>query len=322
MALMAVMAGVFLALETLTHLWSWVLLRFITGWAIAAIYATVEGWLAESAEPINLGRLFSTYVIVTLVGIGAGQMLLGVLPAQHLFTAGAVLMLLGVIPVGLFCPERTLDIPDSRFDWQAIRKISPVATLGVAITGMITGCIWTLAPLMGDSRGLSYAEIALMMNAIVLGGVLFQYAFGALSDIWNRRSTIALICIAGMTVSITGWILPTLPTHFFLALMLCYGGCALSLYGVCASEGQSTTRLTRVETASTLLLVHGLGSVFGPLLAGLTSSFTNQPVLLVSATAFSALCLSAVAIQPKTSAEVLPLEKPKTIDAESLQEAA
>ena len=97
MTLMVIMAGILLALEKQQSLWLWLVLRFVTGWSIAAIYATFEAWMSETTEAPRLGRMFSIYVVVTLVGMALGQTLLGLIPASSLFTVGAVLMLIAVV---------------------------------------------------------------------------------------------------------------------------------------------------------------------------------------------------------------------------------
>jgi len=176
--------------------------------------------------------------------------------------------------------------------------------------------------LMGLARGFSFTDIAFMMNAIILGGVALQLPFGHLSDRWSRHGTITLICLVGLISSAAAFIFPGLHQLPFLFLMLCFGGCALSLYSVCASTGQATTRLARVETASCLLLVHGLGSVIGPLLAAYVGMFTSQAVFLVSLMVFATLAVAALALKPATGAEVHTLSLVKNDDILSLSEAA
>ena len=175
-------ACVLLLLETTTSLLLWILLRFITGWCLAAIYATTESWLNDHSENQNRGRILSIYVVVTLVGMSLGQMLLGLIPMEDLFMSGALIMLIAILPIGLFCEESRVAITGVSPSLSRLKELSGLAIAGVLIGGVVTGNIWTLAPVMGEARGLSNSGIGIMMNAIILGGALLQLPIGLASD--------------------------------------------------------------------------------------------------------------------------------------------
>lgn len=308
MTLMSAMAGILLALEMTQNFWLWMLLRFMTGCAIAALYATIEGWIAEQADTTRLTRMFSLYVVVTLVGLAAGQVLLGTVPQEYLFAAAAILMLGAIIPIGIFCPEHQMNIAPLRLSLDTLRNIPFLALLGIGLSGVITGCIWTMAPLAGEFRGLDLAQIAMMMNAIVIGGALMQLPLGNLSDRWHRNGTIALISLAGFSASTAAYYFTATGLGALLLMMFCFGGCALSLYGICASAGQAGTKLTRIETSAALLLTNGVGAVIGPALAGLAARYTDQGIFVVSGAAFAVLAVAALSARPPQVAEVIHLD--------------
>ena len=308
MTLMSAMAGILLALEMTQNFWLWMLLRFMTGCAIAALYATIEGWIAEQAHTAQLTRMFSMYVVVTLVGLSAGQVLLGTVPREYLFAVATILMLSAIVPVGIFCPEHQMNIAPLRLSLSTLRNIPFLALLGIGLSGVITGCIWTMAPLAGEFRGLSLAEIAMMMNAIVIGGALMQVPLGSLSDRWHHRGTVVLITVVGLSACATAYHFKAAGLGAFLLVMFCFGGSALSLYGICTSAGQAGSKLTRIETSSALLLINGVGAVIGPALAGLAARFTDQGIFVISGVAFAMLAIAALSTRPKKVAEIIQLD--------------
>jgi MFS family permease len=58
--------------------WSWILLRGITGFSLAGIYAVVEGYLQASAENRFRGRLLAAYSVMQYTGWAAGGQLIRV----------------------------------------------------------------------------------------------------------------------------------------------------------------------------------------------------------------------------------------------------
>jgi MFS family permease len=295
--LSAIAAAVLMVLEMSDNLLVWCALRFVTGWSLAAIYATTEGWLNDHVEDQRRGRLLSIYIIVTLAGIAAGQMLLSLLPSEILFRAGALLMLLAILPVGLFCPETPIQATRIRFSPGMLKQVPAIASWGVLLGGITTGCIWTLAPLTGSNRGLDYAEIGWMMNAIIIGGAVAQFPLGLLSDNWNQAKTILATSIAG----VIGCLLIPLIAEgelllFNLAMML-FGGATLTLYALSTAIGQQASLLSRVETASILLLLNGIGSIAGPVIAGLIDNFTSYPVFVTCGLALTGIAIVSITLK-------------------------
>ncbi|MFV1992252.1 MAG: MFS transporter, partial [Acidimicrobiales bacterium] len=57
---------------------TWGLLRLVFGLCMSGLYVTVESWLNERASNETRGRLLSVYMLVVTLGLGAGQLMLGV----------------------------------------------------------------------------------------------------------------------------------------------------------------------------------------------------------------------------------------------------
>lgn len=302
-------AAILLLLQVLQDPVIWMALRFLTGWCLATIYATTEGWLNDHAEPHNRGRMMGFYVTTTLVGMALGQSLLALVDLNQLFTLGAVVMILAVVPVGLFCEERVVEIRSVRFRPEMLSQMPIMATAGVFLGGVVTGGIWTLAPLMVESKGYSQAMIAVVMNAIVLGGAMSQLPLGAASDRFGRRSMVIFCGIAGSVTSLGLIFQPFDSVVIFVVGMFLFGGAALALYTLCASEAQDNTPFSRVETASLLLLLNGCGSMIGPILIGALSTWFDDALLMISV--LMMILIVGVAVRARhEKADVLNFERP------------
>ncbi|MGB5626913.1 MAG: MFS transporter, partial [Woeseiaceae bacterium] len=53
----------------------WGSLRMLTGFCFAVLYVVIESWLNERASNENRGIIFSTYAMITLTVMAAGQMM-------------------------------------------------------------------------------------------------------------------------------------------------------------------------------------------------------------------------------------------------------
>ncbi|MBT5723451.1 MAG: MFS transporter, partial [Gammaproteobacteria bacterium] len=147
-------AASLLMLEAIQLFPVWILLRLANGWCLAAIYTTAESWLNEHALDHQRARLTAIYVTVTLIAIASGQVLYGLLPANMLFTGAAVMMMLALIPVGLFCGDQPMALKQRKFRTGSIYALPPIARAGSFLSGVVTGSLWTMAPLIAGKNSL------------------------------------------------------------------------------------------------------------------------------------------------------------------------
>lgn len=90
-------------------------LRMLTGFCIAVLYVAIESWLNERTSNENRGIIFSTYAMITLTVMAAGQMvtLLYEPNGLQLFVIATVLVSIGAMPVALSIsptPEQPLAV--------------------------------------------------------------------------------------------------------------------------------------------------------------------------------------------------------------------
>ncbi|MEJ6704799.1 MAG: MFS transporter [Pseudomonadales bacterium] len=274
-------AATLLILEFSPYLWAWLLLRFITGCCLACMYTVVESWINEFGSNAHRGRLISIYIITTLVGIGIGQQMLGLMELLPLFRIGAIVMLLALLPMGLSLVEQPMMLETESPSLTMVSTLPIIASAGMVLGGIVTGSIWTLAPLVAQNSGLTPVEIGFMMNAVVVGGALAQLPLGWLSDKFNRATTMNVIAI--FTVILCGIAL-TRPQEGMALIMLMFflGGTSLSIYGICVSEANDKSELNRIQIATILLLLNSAGSIIGPIATGLVAIHSDKALFIVT----------------------------------------
>jgi MFS family permease len=252
---------------------AWFGARAITGLSMAILYMTIESWLNDRARNETRGRLLSLYVAVNLSALLAGQWLLLIADPSsfELFSVGAMLYCLCVIPIGLTrLPAPSLQ-PTPRLDIPRLLMISPVGAAGCMTVGLANGAFWTLAPIYAQSLNFSTRQLALFMSVFIAGGALVQLPLGRISDGTDRRWIIAGTCtvasFCGIVLGVLGWLLVRVPNIFY-AVVFALGAAMLPLYSL--SIAHANDRLPRsdfVEASAGLLMINAAASIPGPLLA-------------------------------------------------------
>ncbi len=260
----------------------WIGLRLLAGWCLAAIYTTAESWINENAENAQRGRLISIYVLVSLGGMASGQILFGLIELEYLFSAAAMLILASLVPVGLFCRDQPMLLEKKNIRMRSVRKVPLRARGCMFFSGLVTGSIWTMTPLIIESSQLDIALSGLIMMTVIIGGAAFQLPVGTASDRFERLTVTKILVFSCLTISVVGFFARFDHILHLAVIMFLLGGTSLSLYTLASAEANDLTELTPVEIASVLLFMNGLGSAFGPPLTGLVMSWTYSGLFLVS----------------------------------------
>lgn len=250
----------------------WWILRLITGIAMVGMFLVVESWLNEQADRTRRGKVFAAYMSVNLFALGLGQFLFLIYGAEELagFALVALFLALALVPVALTrIPEpRPVEVPHLRL--RRLISISPLGTAGALFTGLGNGAFWGMAPLFGHDIGLSVAEVASFMAAVILGGAVLQSPIGHFSDRHDRRLVLALVALfaalaAALVVLAARGSIPGLVVWAIL-----FGGFSFSVYSLAVAHTNDHIGAGEVlEATQGLLLLNGIGAAIGPLVAGL-----------------------------------------------------
>lgn len=274
----------------------WWIMRLITGFSYAGLYIVAESWLNESATNRTRGKLFSLYMLISFGGMAGGQIMLNFFPPSgfELFLLVSLLISLAVIPILISVSRAPQFEMMEKVNIVQLYRVSPLGVMGMIVSGMVIGAIYAMGPVFTTNIGMSVKEVSFFMMMIILGGFLFQYPLGWLSDLVGRRKVIVLSCVLGTGVSIFAITLSPNNTIFFL-IIACVGGLSLPLYALCGVHINDYLNPTQMVAASgVLVLLSSLGATIGsPLTAaamdvfGLNAFYGSVASMLASISIFS-----------------------------------
>lgn len=276
----------------------WLALRAVTGFCMAGVYLVIESWLNSHSTNEMRGTILALYTSISLGAITVGQLLLPLYDPTRfeLFVLASVLVSFAAVPVALTRTPGPAPLTQVSFRLMRLVTISPVGIAGCVGIGLVTGAVWSVAPAYVLGVGLSVSDVAIFMSVTVLGGAVGQWPFGYLSDRIDRRRVIIL---AGLLAGLAGVALFLASEYWRAGILVCafvFGVAAFPIYAVSVSYVNDLIDPEDfVETSSGLLLVHGLASALGPILAsaamqalGPASMFLFTAVVLLAMTAYIA----------------------------------
>ncbi len=268
---------------------TWFFLRAIAGLCFSGSYMIMESWLNERMTNDNRGAIFSVYMLVSLAATMGGQYLLVVADPKldTLFMMGAILYALAVVPTAISKAQSPAPLTQVDLDLMMLFRNSPVAAVGSIISGIISSTWGNFAPVYGQQSGMSSAGIATLMAFAMVGAVMFQYPFGRLSDRIDRRYVMA---IAGAIGAVSGIALSTysgdqIGSNAFMAWIVLYGGVIYSIYSLNVAHANDVGDPNDfVKIAGGLLILYGIGTMIGPLVAAQMMSVFGIGALFLTTT--------------------------------------
>ena len=249
---------------------TWTALRFFTGFTMAGAFMIIESWLNEKASNENRGMIFGLYTMVSLAAVTVGQLgaAAGDVKTPELFVVVGILFCFALIPTAISTAETPRPIENVSLDLGAIWRNSPIAAAACFLIGVSNGAFGTLGPVYGAQIGLTPTNITYMMSLPIIAGAAMQLPFGRLSDRTDRRYVLAGIAAAGALIGL--FMVIARPQSAVLVLTMCglFGAAAFSLYGIAVAHANDHADASSfVKVSGGLLMLFGLGTVVGPILA-------------------------------------------------------
>lgn len=295
----------------------WAALRVLSGFCMACLFTIVESWINTRAANAVRGQVLSAYMTVNYLSYGGSQSLLTVMdPAGYqLFSLVAILVALSLIPLALGRVESPSSVAGARLHLSGLMRISPLGVAACFGAGMINGAFGNLGPVYARAIDPDVAWVGQFMMLVVLSGFVLQFPMGKLSDRLDRRSVFLGTAVGITAVSAGLAALGEVPLAFVLPLLCLYGGLAYSVYPIGVAHANDFMRPEELVPASAgLLLVFGIGSVAGPVLASRVMAWTGPSGLFAYIAAVGAL-LSLFTLRRMSVRQAKPLEEQGTFVA-------
>lgn len=271
-ALASIASAVSLAFVLYISPITWILLRILHGACYAGLVIVVESWLNAATDRAARGRVLAIYGIVIYGAWAASQPLLSLSPPTGfaLFCVVSICLSVALVPITLTKSGVPGVVEASRPSLKRLYAISPLALVGSFTIGLTVSAFFGMAPLFAQSVGLDDSGIAAFVSVTLIGGLAMQWPLGWLSDLVDRR---LIIIACALTTSLAAAALAWNAENSLWILLALTGGLgafALPIYALCVAHMNDQISENEVITATSgLILVYGVGSVFGPFTASL-----------------------------------------------------
>lgn len=264
-----------LAVVTMLHgfymgIFFWLVLRLLGGFATAGLYIVIESWILGTTNNRNRGAFLALYMVAVYVAQAGGQWMLNI--ASHetlmLYCVSSLFASLSVIPLALSKTVTPTFSEPETFNIKAMFKMSPSGMSACFVAGMILGSIYGLYPIFIRKLGYNTADISTVMGLTILGGMIFQYPLGRLSDMISRRYVLAVLSLAATLLCFAIISLGHESLWLIATLSFLLGGMTFCLYPIGISHACDRVKKNQIVSATqTLLLSWGTGATLGPIIA-------------------------------------------------------
>jgi MFS family permease len=258
----------------------WLGLRFISGVANMGFFMVIESWFNECANVRFRGRVFSIYMIMTYLGSTIGQKLLslGQVQTQTLFLVVGIFIALSIIPVTV---TRSIhpNLPRiEKIRFKTILQKAPIGMSGCFTAGMLNSAFYAMGPVFAYKINLDVSQLSWFMALSVLGGLLFQWPVGALSDRIDRSLMLPCQGVVVAGISLLGLLAGRGSIEMFLGISALFGGILFTIYPVAVARAHDMFEPQDVvKVSSSLLLAFGVGSVIGPMVCSTVMTMAGTP---------------------------------------------
>jgi len=274
-ALAAIGAVGSLVLALVPNPYSWVAIRFITGFCFSGLLMVIESWINESVSNTNRGRVMSIYRIVDLMAVTAAQFLLPVVGfiGFELFAIVAIMFCLSLVPVSLSNRSKPTPPDSFKFDIKTIWAISPVACLGTFTIGLTNSAFRMIGPIYATEIGFDTQGVVLFMTAGIVGGAVMQFPLGYLSDKLGRRKTVLIATAGAVFAGLFMSFYASASNQLIYAGSFMFGAFAIPLYSLSAAHANDRAKKGQfVAISAGLTFFFAIGAIFGPYIASVVIS--------------------------------------------------
>ena len=270
-ALASIASAVVLVHAVLVHPIIWLVMRLISGFAIAGLFVVAESWLNHNSDNETRGKILSVYMIVCVGSMALGQLLLNLSDPQSavLFIIVAILVSLSLVPIALTpTAAPPIDTP-RRVSVMELYRASPLGFVGCFGSGIAQGAFFSLAAVYASLIGYNVSNTALFLALPLFFVILVQFPIGALSDRFDRRFVLTSLTLTVAGLALLNVFVSFAPVVFQLIAVAVCGGLMIPLYSLSIAHMNDYIDTDQMLGASSkMVLVYGVGSSAGPLLVG------------------------------------------------------
>jgi MFS family permease len=191
--------------------------------------------------------------------------------APFLLCAG--LFLLSAAPLPFVVHNADAHAPPEPLGLVRLFRLSPLGVIVTVVAGSSWSVLFAFGPVYAQRKGFDLAGISLFMSLAMVSGAALQLPLGWVSDHIGRRTTVAILCGLATGAALFGMLANSAPTWVEDIAMGLSGATVFPLYAISAAHlNDSVLPAYRLAASAGLILLFGLGSIAGPLAAGVALS--------------------------------------------------
>lgn len=250
---------------------AWFAMRLVSGFAVAGLFVVIESWLNHASSNETRGKILSVYMIVCVGSMGLGQLFLNLAdPGEAtLFIVASVLVSLSLVPISLTrhaAPPIDAPRPISLGE---LYRVSPLGFVGCLASGVAQGAFFSLAAVYAVLVGLDLASTAWFIALPLFGVIVVQYPVGILSDRLDRRIVLTALALMVAALALANVFASFGSAPLQLVAVTAFGGLMIPLYALAIAQMNDHIDSDQMLGASSrMVLIYGVGSMFGPLIVG------------------------------------------------------
>ena len=269
------------------NLYFWMILRVMSGMAVAGAATVIESWLHAKLNNENRSRYFSFYRIFDMSGALVAQALIATLPIAQSssYSLVAIFLCLSFFPLALTKSVQPT-LPE-QIKWRPFfaMEVSPIAVAGVLVVGATGAAIRMVGPLFAYDSALDAGQIALFLALFILGGALAQFPVGYLADKFAKRSL--MISLSLLTI-IVSFIMQFEAVRFILGdyqifiLVFVFGMATIPIYSLSATHANDLCqKQDMTDLSASLIFFFAIGAIASPIVSGALIDNFGPDILFV-----------------------------------------
>lgn len=249
----------------------WLILRFMAGWALAAIWIIAESWILEESTQGVRGKMLSIYILSLSISNALGQLLIGFLEGYENFALVAILgmIVISFIIIFLFDKQVAITSIGNKGSSSVVSLFLKTSSSFVVIitAGALAATIYSIIPYCFELMKFDNSYISILLFVTVTGGSIFQYPIGYLADNFSKKKLLLSIFLTIALIAIL-IIFSTPHTIIYLLSFFLLGGLVCSIYPVGTNYiCDNLEDINLLDITKTLILSYSVGCMIGPMLA-------------------------------------------------------
>ncbi|MGI9461599.1 MAG: MFS transporter [Alphaproteobacteria bacterium] len=289
----------------------WSLLYGICGLAIGGMFVVFETWLNFITDNKGRGQIMAVYIIMVTLGKITGNYAfnyVGTFGYSH-YSYITMFVLVSMLPLLTTMVKQPSKVISKFISFRSIYKISPAAFIVLFFSQIGASSANSLGALLGKLMGFNSWYISHLLSVILLSAIIVQLPLGNISNKIDRRLVILWVLLF-MTIGNLLLLASDINTPMFWLAMVMIGASIYNFYPLAlAHMNDLIHEKHRTAIISQLLLVSGVGQIFGPMTTSYFMSEFNYRgfaiALLIQALLMVLFLLNRLRIRRPTKSKIV-----------------